>query len=93
MWAILNKSGSFYFFFHSAAISAHVGDIAIPAVDYSSEEEEGTDELTSLDTGSSDTSSISSMGKQAILEEVTEKLKQSRKELLKFTIVKMTSCS
>ena len=55
-----------------SAISAHVGDIAIPAVDYSSdeEEEEGTDELTSLDTGSSDTSSVSSVGKQAILEEV-----------------------
>ena len=41
-------------------------------MDYSSEEEEGTDELTSLDTGSSDTSSMSSMGKQAILEEVSK---------------------
>ncbi len=54
----------------SAAISAHVGDIAIPPVDYSSDEE-GNDELASLDTGSSDTSSLSSADKQVILDEVS----------------------
>ncbi len=56
------------FFCFVTAISAHCGDIAIPPVDYSSDEEGS--EVTSFDTASSETSSISSMGKQAILEEV-----------------------
>ncbi len=52
-----------------AVCSAHAGDLAIQPADFSSDEEDTSEDALSLSTPS-ETSSLGSLGRQAILEEV-----------------------